>query len=91
MDGENDGKREGYCKSCNAPIVWVKGEEPNKWHICNPGRRMFVHGGAGFFAIRECYESHFATCKDAEAWRKKKVDAPLTGLQRRPSTKFTME
>lgn len=66
-----DGRREGYCRSCKAPVVWVIGSG-DKWHICNPPRKMFVLQG-GVHVLQDCFESHFATCKDADMWRQKKV------------------
>jgi hypothetical protein len=81
MNENTDGQREAYCRSCKAPIVWVKGAEPGKWHITNPPRKMFVQTGQGFFELRDCYESHFSTCPDAKGWRK----------PRPTKTLFTME
>lgn len=51
------------CRSCKEPIYWIK---------TPAGRRMPVdpkpgpEGGDTFTGT-----SHFATCKDAKAWRKK--------------------
>jgi hypothetical protein len=67
--------RQGRCRSCNAPIVWVKLVQTEKWHICNPPVKMFVlHASPTYgdrYELRDAYESHFATCPDADKWRKK--------------------
>lgn len=84
----------GYCKSCNAPIYWVKTEKGNWLPVNRRGieARPVQRGGHTFVLVDGstiqalpasrtpydgidsviAFEAHFATCPDANDFRKKK-------------------
>ena len=51
----------GDCRSCGAPIVWIDK------HPCDPA---IVKGVSADGSIQSVRISHFATCPDADKWRK---------------------
>lgn len=62
------------CRSCKAPIVWAKTKN-EKWapFDAKPERRFILHTGDDGILHADAqptYESHYATCPDAVAWRK---------------------
>lgn len=77
-----------YCRSCGAPIKWVKTFSGKRMPVDVPGVN-FVEGGNALFvtdegaavhgtmaeepkeSLRFGYVSHFATCPNANRWRKK--------------------
>lgn len=65
------------CKSCGAAIVWVRTESgrvmPVDLHPTNRGNVVIRNGVAYVGAQQDDaprYTSHFATCPDAEGWRR---------------------
>lgn len=64
------------CRSCKAPVYWL-GTATGKAVIVDVRpRRVYTPDMSDperkTFKITEGYESHFATCPDADKWRKKK-------------------
>lgn len=59
------------CRGCKAPIKFIKLAR-GKMHPVNPEPKCLwvLVAGAGY-CLRECYESHFATCPKAAEFRKK--------------------
>ena len=62
------------CRSCQAMIVWAK-MPSGKWSPFDskPERRFILHPGEDGVLRAEAqptFQSHFATCKDAAAWRR---------------------
>ena len=70
-----DGIEPGTCKSCQAPIYWVK--------MAGSGKAMPVDRGAdsrvlverGEARVVTCYVSHFATCPQARQHRKSVIQS----------------
>jgi len=64
-------KKVANCKSCGAEIVWVK-TNAGKNHPVNaePEKRIILLDGGA--QVMDAYTSHFATCPDADKFRKKK-------------------
>jgi hypothetical protein len=61
------------CRSCDAPIVFITIHGSGKKHPVNASsRKLFVRvaGKDDEYELRDCYESHFATCHDADRFRK---------------------
>jgi hypothetical protein len=61
------------CRSCGAPMVWAK-TSTGKWapFDAKPERRFILHPGEDGVLRAEAqptYQSHYATCPDAKAWR----------------------
>lgn len=55
----------GICRSCKAPIVWVR--QPNgKNHPCDPPIVSVITAEGVLVRGRR---SHFSTCPDASKWR----------------------
>lgn len=71
------------CKSCHAPIRWERtangkavplDAEPVKFGgtiVVRSGVAIYLPKGAAALVDEPLYKSHFATCKDSKAWRKK--------------------
>lgn len=62
------------CRSCKAAVVWAK-MPSGKWSIfdAKPERRFILRPGPDGVTQAEAqptFQSHFATCKDAAAWRR---------------------
>lgn len=55
------------CRSCGAPIEWVKTPQ-GRWMPVNPGERVVVTAKGE--VVRGC-EPHWATCPHAEHWRRR--------------------
>lgn len=64
----------GSCRTCGKAILWVETQSGKRMPLDYPGERRFVlESGEGMLARqRETYVSHFATCKQADHWRKPK-------------------
>lgn len=60
--------RKTHCLSCGAEIVWLK-TIAGRSIPCN-AKKVAIVSDAGKVLFGRV--SHFATCKDAESWRKKK-------------------
>lgn len=68
------------CKSCNADVVWVETSTGKKMPMdAKPdpkGTFVIINGKARKVTVddrrlfRETYTSHFATCAQADDWRK---------------------
>jgi hypothetical protein len=61
--------REGTCRSCGDPIFWM-GTAKGSWIPVNPEEDGSAPEGDLFDP--QTMTSHFATCADANDWRKKK-------------------
>lgn len=67
---------ETECRSCEAPILWVKLRPGLKAHpVDETPKKVIVlsdvsDGGAPVAKMVDGYTSHFATCPDAEGWRR---------------------
>ena len=77
------------CRSCGAKIIWVKNEETEKSHPCDPelvsadeaedgmtlvgeDGKIYRNAGTNVLDDEMLYRvSHFATCPDADKWRRK--------------------
>ena len=59
------------CKSCKAKIIMVA-LTSGKWHPCDDHIHKIVDDEGRIVSGRR---SHFATCPDAEKWRKDRADA----------------
>ena len=74
------------CKSCNAPLLWVKTSD-GKPMPCNPepvlsipageaivlkvpGKHAIVVKAPADRPLAIGFQSHWATCPDAQSWRK---------------------
>ena len=62
------------CKSCGAAILWVRNIDTGSMMPVNfPLKtQIVVADDMKRGAVRKCGESHFATCPDASAHRKRK-------------------
>jgi hypothetical protein len=72
------------CRTCGAPIIWAKTEKGNAVPLdarpCADGNIVlqdrlahYVKAGEPVPAGQDRYQSHFATCPDAKAHRKKRA------------------
>lgn len=67
------------CKACDAPIIWAETENGNRIPLDAKSEKRFVLGREGSWgdtkvaAMKDTYTSHFATCPNANDFRKKKV------------------
>jgi len=64
------------CQGCGADTAWI--ETKGKRHLINrKPKKMFVLDSFDRFIAAKlvnCYESHFATCPDADKFRKPKEE-----------------
>jgi len=59
------------CRSCGAPVRWVQdGYGKNQILDEKPEKRWVFNASTGVWSIEDTYVSHFATCPDAEKWRR---------------------
>ena len=58
----------GRCRSCGAEIFWIKNTQTGKLIPCDPRVRTVITETGNCIKGRE---THFATCPQAEEWRKK--------------------
>ncbi len=58
---------EGTCRSCKAPVVWIRLEASGKAIPCDPKVLVIVTDGG---QIARGRVSHFATCPQAKDWRR---------------------
>jgi hypothetical protein len=76
------------CRSCRAPLVWVRSEDGNKMPLDaepyvgdEPGGLFVLRDGSygetvalavppDAFPDEPLYRTHFATCPNADEWRK---------------------
>jgi hypothetical protein len=68
------------CRSCGAPIIWAitdRGKRLPLDAMPNPAGNVRLTGGNAIVLKKDDvydgprYMPHFATCKDADKWRKK--------------------
>jgi len=59
------------CKSCGAEIEWIKTWKGENYPVNAKPKKMFTKI-KGYWILVDCYETHFATCPDADQHRKKK-------------------
>jgi hypothetical protein len=61
------------CRSCGAYIVWLKTNAGNSMPVDADSldEADFLRGKLPIFDAKAGHISHFATCKDADKWRKK--------------------
>lgn len=61
----------GTCASCRANILWIKMAKSGKPHPVDPKPFKFVveNQDGGYVAVG--YQSHFASCPNADQHRKK--------------------
>lgn len=72
--------REDRCRSCDAPIKWVRTRAGKDMPVDATPTKLMVSVRVPValgtlqetFEVRDCYMPHFATCPDAERWRKRK-------------------
>lgn len=68
--------REARCRSCGAPIIWVVTENGRRIPLDADSERRFVirdsiqAKGPRLALVRPTYQTHFATCPQADQWRK---------------------
>ena len=66
------------CKGCGEPIIFINLGEGKKHPVNAKVKKLFVEvfgvniGGKPLYKLRDCYESHFATCPKADDFRKGK-------------------
>ena len=64
------------CRSCGAPILWVVSAAPtpvDDGNVTLDGLTATVHPAGQGDLLGDAgprYRSHFATCKDADEWRR---------------------
>lgn len=83
--------KEDRCRTCGAPIIWVKSEKgknmpldakPEKRVVINPawGGEPSPMDGSFTGFVQATYVSHYSTCPQAQSWRGKKR-SPAPGTQ----------
>ncbi len=68
-EAEKAARDAGECRSCGALIYWVTMPSGKKMPV-NRGRESRVVFQEGEWRVLGSYVSHFATCKQADQWRK---------------------
>jgi hypothetical protein len=62
----------GSCRSCGKSILWVVTSTGKRMPLdAEPERRFVIDASANPMSarIRNTYQSHFATCPQADRWR----------------------
>ena len=60
-----------HCKSCDAEIIWAKTTNGKAMPLNVKKTRVLVLNASGNIDFSQFgHESHFATCPNADAWRK---------------------
>lgn len=78
--GSKSGLQPGICSGCGARIFWVRMKETDRRMPINPDPAWVVtlesDGQGSQWAIaRDGYTSHFASCPNADSFRKKRGKA----------------
>ena len=60
------------CKSCKAPIIWIKTDNFKRMPLDAIPTRGYTNVYSGKPVYMEIHQSHFATCQDADKHRTKK-------------------
>jgi len=61
------------CKSCGAEIIWIETPDGRKCPVQREQINVWTHDGlTEQWRLVKAHEPHFATCPDADKWRKKK-------------------
>jgi hypothetical protein len=55
--------------TCGAEITFISKRGGGKHPVNLPAKQLWVEGDDGLCDLRLCYESHYATCPDADAFR----------------------
>lgn len=66
-----DVMRKSNCSSCKAPIFFVKTQNGNWMPMDRDGKMMIVLHGE-YAKMQMCYTPHWATCPDADKFKKPK-------------------
>lgn len=61
-----------HCKSCGASIIWVNSEKGRKMPLDLRPISVWCRNNDGTITHVRGHQSHFGTCPNAEAHRKKK-------------------
>lgn len=65
------------CKACNADIMFVTTVLGRKHPVNLPAVKMWVRDpDENFYSFSDCHTSHFATCPNADQFRKKEQHEP---------------
>jgi len=66
--------REGTCRGCGAPVLWVRRADTGKWHPVEREPRIgyAVRPESHGYEIRRVHESHFARCPMASSFRRRR-------------------
>ena len=61
------------CRSCGAEIVWLKTAASGKPMPVDaaPEKRVVIGEHSGLAYVLETYTPHWATCPQAESWRRR--------------------
>lgn len=70
-EAEKAARDPAECRSCGEPIYWIETSAGKRMPV-NRGRETRVCWIDGVWRTVGAYVSHFATCKQADQWRKKK-------------------
>lgn len=62
------------CRSCNAPIMWGKTTNGKAVPLDTKPKNVYIllNADEGVYSLERGYESHFATCPNADQHRGKK-------------------
>lgn len=60
------------CKSCQADVIWAETEFGRRMPLDAKPERRFVLSDGESARFVDTYQSHFATCPQADSWRGKK-------------------
>ena len=73
------------CKTCDADIVWVESQDGRKHPLDDRLLTVAVTVGEDPLVVRfiQARSSHFATCPQADAHRKRTAELPPRGRERR--------
>jgi hypothetical protein len=59
------------CRSCGKPIIWAKTVTGASIPLdADPEKRLVFKKASLKVEMVDTYQTHFATCKDADKWRK---------------------
>ena len=60
------------CKTCKAEIIWVETATSPRHPLNAKSEKRFIKDSSRTFILIDTFISHFATCPDADKFRKPK-------------------
>ena len=62
-----------FCKGCGVEVGWGVTSKDKKVPLDLPPEKRYIEGRSGKYIVVDTFTSHFATCPQADQFRKEKT------------------